>query len=207
MLARLKPNPSIIFISETRIHDSTLQKQLSEITIEGYHDPVYDNSSSNAGGTAIYVSKNLEFKKHPDIKYNHEDCEACFIEIECKSPKHNPIFGVLYRHPVQNVRSFTNYLSEFLETFTTRGVMLTLMGDINIDLNKSNIVSNDYINTLNALGFTALINQPTRIYSFEGATSVSCSTLDHLITNCSSSFDKVGILISDVSIQFNFIEF
>ena len=38
MLAKLKPNPSIIFITETRVKDSKLQQQLNKIRMEGYHD-------------------------------------------------------------------------------------------------------------------------------------------------------------------------
>ena len=72
-------------------------------------------------------------------------------------------------------------------------------GDINIDLNKTNGVTNDYINTLNSLGFSLLINQPTRIFHYEGSNTVSCCTIDHLITNCSSNFTKTGILLTDVS--------
>ena len=94
MLAKLKPNPSIIFVSETRVQDAKLQKQLNEITIEGYSDPVYDNSKTDAGGTAIYVSNQLTFKKL-DIKFDQDDCEACFVEIECGTSTNNPIFGRL----------------------------------------------------------------------------------------------------------------
>ena len=147
----------------------------------------------------VDTSDDLSFIKRPDIKFEHPNCEACFIEIECNTGAKNPIFGALYRHPVKNVRLFTSYLGEFLENFAARGVSLTIMGDINIDLNKSNVISNEYINTMSSLGFSALINQPTRIYSYKGSNTVSCSTLDHVITNSSSNFSKVGILISDVS--------
>ena len=197
-LAEFKPNPSIIFISETRLHDSKIKQQLKQIRIEGYK-VAYNNSPSNAGGTAIYVSDNLQFIKRPDIKFEHPECESCFIEIERDKPAKNPIFGALYRHPVKNVRLFTSYLGEFLENFASRGTTLTIMGDINVDLNKSNVISNEYINTISSLGFSALINQLTRIFSYKGSNSVCCSTLDHLITNSSSSFSNVGILIADVS--------
>ena len=53
-LAEFKPNPSIIFISETRLHDSKIKQQLKQIRIEGYK-VAYNNSPSNAGGTATYI--------------------------------------------------------------------------------------------------------------------------------------------------------
>ena len=90
-------------------------------------------------------------------------------------------------------------MGEFLEEFTAKGLGLTIMGDLNIDLNKSNTISNDYIDTIHSVGFNALINQPTRIVRYNNSNSVSCSTIDHIITNSSQNFSKVGIMISDVS--------
>ena len=133
------------------------------------------------------------------MKFNFPHCEACFIEVHCKNEKQNHIFGTLYRHPIDYARPFTTYLGEFLETFTTRKTKLTLLGDINIDLNKSNPVSTEYLNTINSAGFSTLINQPTRIFHYENTNSVSCSIIDHIITNNSSCFSKVGILIADIS--------
>ena len=109
MLAELKPNPSIIFVSETRVKDEKIQKQIEEIKIEGYSKPVLDNSATSAGGTALYVSNQLKFNEL-QVKFDHDACEACFVEIECDKQTQNPIFGALYRHPVQNVRQFTSYL-------------------------------------------------------------------------------------------------
>ena len=105
----------------------------------------------------------------------------------------------MYRHPGTSARPFCNYLGEFLEVFAERGTNLTLLGDINIDLNKTNPASKEYFNTLSSMGFSLLINQPTRIFHYEDSNNVSCSTIDHIITNSSSAFSKVGILIAEVS--------
>ena len=198
MLAELKNQPSIIFISETKLHDSTFEMQERQIQIEGYKFASYHNSPTNAGGTAIYVSDGLKFVC-PDINFNYPNCEACFVEIVCDAPGQNQIFGALYRHPGHNARLFCSHLGEFLENFASKGTKLTILGDINIDLNKSNVISNEYMNILNSLGFTTLINQPTRIFHFKDSNTLSCSTLDHLITNSGSSFTKTGILLADVS--------
>ena len=196
-LAELKKQPSILFISETKVQDAKLKTQKPQIQIEGYTF-VLHNSPTDAGGTAIYVSDGLKYNP-TEIKFNYPNCEACFIEIVSDTPGQNPIFGALYRHPGHNARSFCVYLGEFLENFAQRGTKITILGDINIDLNKSNVIAHEYMNTLTALGFSTLINQPTRIFHYEGSNIVSCSTLDHLITNSSSNFTKAGILIADVS--------
>ena len=52
---------------------------------------------------------------------------------------------------------------------------------------------------MSSVGFSALINQPTRIFYYKNSNSVSSSTLDHIITNSSPNFSKAGILITDVS--------
>ena len=197
MLAQLKKQPSILFISETKLHDTKLKEQEPQIQIEGYKY-VCHNSPTNAGGTAIYVSDSLTFVR-PDINFNYPNCEACFVEIVCDTPGQNPIFGALYRHPGHNARSFCSHLGEFLENFTIKGTKLTILGDINIDLNKSNVISNEYMNTLNSMGFTTTVNQPTRIFHYNDSNTLSCSTLDHLITNSTESFTKTGILLADIS--------
>ena len=66
MLAKLKPHSSILFVSETKLHDSKIKQQLKQIRIDGYRI-VYENSSSNAGGAAIYVSDDLSFKLSAQI--------------------------------------------------------------------------------------------------------------------------------------------
>ena len=43
----------------------------------------------------LYVNERLKFKKRLDIKFDREECEACFIEVICKTSKQNPIFGAL----------------------------------------------------------------------------------------------------------------
>ena len=198
MIAKLSKDPSIIFISETRVHDEKEVFQKSQIKIPGYTF-VLDNSSTNAGGTAIYVSNILKYKERKDIIFNYPNVEACFVEIICEKPGHNPVFGAMYRHPNFYARPFCSHMREFLEVFAENGVSLTILGDLNIDLSKTNPVSNEYVNTLSSLGFSLLINQPTRIFHYEGSDNVSCSTIDHIITNSSSAFAKSGILIAEVS--------
>ena len=59
----------------------------------------------------------------------------------------------MYRHPKKNVYSFMSRLEEFLEGFAVCGMKLTMMGDFNINLNKSNVISNEYMKVLHSLGF------------------------------------------------------
>ena len=57
LAAILKPNPSIIFLSETRVPLSPTDSQLNQILLEGYHKPMLTNSPTSAGGTAVMSVK------------------------------------------------------------------------------------------------------------------------------------------------------
>ena len=85
-LGQFKAYASILFLSETRLHDSKMDFQSSLINIPNY-SYVHQNSPTNAGGTAIYVSNSLRFINRPDIKFECANCEACFIEVICENEK------------------------------------------------------------------------------------------------------------------------
>ena len=73
MIASLDKLPSIIFISETRVHDDKEIFQRDQIHLEGYQ-LVLDNSPTSAGGTAIYSSNELVCNERTDIKFNFQHC-------------------------------------------------------------------------------------------------------------------------------------
>ena len=122
------------------------------------------------------------FHERSDIQFNAPDCESCFVEIECNDSKNNPVFGAMYRHGFSDGNLFNVYLRQFLEEFTDKGTRLTLLGDINLNLlNVNDPVVRDYKNGLNSVGFSPLINKPTRIFRAEGCDEVSSSCLEESI--------------------------
>ena len=202
MLARLEKSPSIFFVSDARLSNdkNALKTQIPKIELDGYHTPVFCTSPYSAGGVAIYVSEDLIFHERSDIQFNAPDCESCFVEIECNDSKNNPVFGAMYRHGFTDANLFNEYLRQFLEKFTDKGIRLTLLGDINLNLlNSHDSAVKDYKNVLNSVGFSPLINKPTRIFRDEGSDEVSSSCLDHILSNDYDNFSEAGILISDVS--------
>ena len=158
------------------------------------------NSRYSAGGVAIYVSEDLIFHERSDIQFNAPDCESIFVEIECDGSQNNPVFGAMYKHGFSDTTLFNAYLGEFLEEFTDKGIRLTVLGDFNINLlDAHDSAVRDYKNVLNSVGFSPLINKPTRIFRAEGCNEVSSSCLDHILSNDYNNFSEAGILISDVS--------
>ena len=111
------------------------------------------------------MSEDLIFHERSDIQFNAPACESIFVEIECDGTQKNPVFGAMYRHGFSDANLFNVYLRQFLEEFTDKGVRLTLLGDINLNLLKVNDpVVRDYKNVLNSVGFSPLINKPTHIF-------------------------------------------
>ena len=71
-IGQLKQLPSLLFISETKLHDSKIDDQLAQISIDGY-SIAFTNSSTKAGDTAIYINNSLSFTERTDIKFVHPD--------------------------------------------------------------------------------------------------------------------------------------
>ena len=52
-ISELSSNPSIIFVSETMLHESKLEWQLPQVVLQGF-ELIYHNSTTRKGGVAMY---------------------------------------------------------------------------------------------------------------------------------------------------------
>ena len=124
LIKKLTKPPSIIHVCETKlpVDEEKLKLLLPEIQIKGY-DIVYNNSITNAGGTALYIQENLKFTKREDLTINLPGVECSFIELICENRSKNPLIGTVYRHPSNspNARLFSVELEELLEKCTNKG--------------------------------------------------------------------------------------
>ena len=126
---------------------------------------MYSTSSlSSKGGTSIYVKGNLHNFERNDLKIQHHEFEAVWIEIINKVGK-NKICGSIYRHPHQNINAFIQYLENCLKIVNNENKEIYICGDFNIDLLKIESVSlyQEYYNLLCSFGLFPHIIQPTRI--------------------------------------------
>ena len=116
------------------------------------------------------------------------------------------MIGTLYRPPCNNVNEFIDNLDSTLECPCFANKHFYLMGDFNIDLDKSkgqtassidnntNIQNKDkLLNTFSAFAIHPCINKPTRI------TTTSSTLIDNIFTNTLSKRHDSGILYCDVS--------
>eukprot|EP00732_Lithocolla_globosa_P001078 Lithocolla_globosa_v1_NODE_479_length_3945_cov_27.737018.p1 type:complete len:374 gc:universal NODE_479_length_3945_cov_27.737018:834-1955(+) len=107
-----------------------------------------------------------------------------------KNKKH--LVSIIYHSPnKQDTSVFTSSLDETLTTIKQQ-YDITIMGDMNIDLLKTNSTS-DYLQNMTINGLKSLIVYPTHI------TETSESLIDHIFTNNSSKQVTAGIIYGDVA--------
>ena len=187
--------PEIICISETRMNTKT---NVNNFKLSGYGPPIFNVSTTQAGGTCIYVREECTYKPRNDLDFNIPgEAEVSFIEIEASTKVcKNTIIGCVYRHPHENHDIFSDNLINSVEK-VNKNCNVILMGDFNVDiLCHNNDHTKQYKNMLLSLGLRNTINKATRI------TPTCESSLDHLHTNINLSKVKSGILQSDISDHF-----
>ena len=89
LLYSLDSRPDIIVITETRLSPNSI----SSVDLSNYH--LFHTDSPNlAGGTALYVSKNLKVVLRPDLRIDLPLVESCWVEIDTCNSKKNIVVRV-----------------------------------------------------------------------------------------------------------------
>ena len=111
------------------------------------------------------------------------------------------VIGTIYRHPSAQYSHFSEKLCKTIELLNRTKTKYLLVGDINIDILKYNLVSNvtNYINALNSVGCSFHVDKPTRV------TANTSSCIDHVYSNMPTSLLHNYIVLSDVSDHFGII--
>jgi len=73
---------------------------------------LHSDSDTLAGGVGIYINNSLLFQLRNDIPTMIVNSESLWIEV-CVCNK-KCVIGVIYRHPSNDIQSFTHNLSETL---------------------------------------------------------------------------------------------
>jgi len=101
----------------------------------------------------------------------------------------------IYRHPSNDIHSFTHNLSETLHYLSNSKLPFFICGDININLLQQDTVLSvsNYVNTYNSYNCLELITKPSRI------TTTSSTLIDHIYTNLPARKLTPRILLNDLS--------
>ena len=159
-------------LSETHIKN----QPLANIITPGYSF-AHVNSLGSAGGVAIYISNNFNFKLYKNQHHLHNS-EAMWLDIPDKKNKY--IVAVIYRHPSQTeIDKFVLDFASCLANISASNKIFYALGDFNINTDKSNHTNTaiEYLNIILSNGALPIITVPTRV------TSSSSTIIDHIITN------------------------
>ena len=172
-VSELPLKPLIICITETKL------KGIPDVNISfpGYVF-VHENSSTNAGGVGIYISKNLYCEKNFNSKL--PDSESLWIKVKSPNSSISHLIGTIYRHPTKNIKEFTESLNDILSEMNKSHVNDFILGDLIINTDMFAMASNyssDYLNKLTSNSVTSFITKPTRV-------APSTATINnHVLTN------------------------
>ena len=96
----------IICITETRLRGSPLMN----VTLPNY-ELLYSNSPTNAGGVAMYISKNFAIQSVSKQDLLIQNCEDLWLHVSLRNTPLQFVIGVLYRHPHNSAREFLERLN------------------------------------------------------------------------------------------------
>ena len=121
--------------------------------------------------------------------------ESCVVSLEISST-YNLLMVAIYRPHSDSVAIFLISLNSLLNSDKLKRKKIFIMGDLNVDLINSSIDGQTFMNELQSLFFTYLINKPTR---FPPNNSNGLPTLlDRIWTNDILNFTS-GILNLDIT--------
>lgn len=171
-------NYDILVFSEHWMSDIELgQTKLHNFTLLSY----YCRRHHIHGGVAAAVRDALVKEFHP-----REDLNALSIEMQIElcaiqSTTLNIIIITLYRPPQGNFTVFLDTMSNILQFISKMKYQIFILGDFNIDFNKSSIYRSDTLDLFNSYGLTNIITKNTR----------GSACLDNIFTNVSDCEEHV----------------
>ena len=195
-LSCLNANFDVILLTEIgHANKELIEKVFTEYTL--YHDL----TKSKKGGAGILVRNDRfddieinDFKL--EINCNCPNCKIESIFLNLKYNKNNITIGSIYRHPSASVQHFNESLDKCLNKFNNNN-MLIIGGDINIDLLKTNTMTQSYLETMLSNNLIPNILIPTRF------SDNSTTLIDHIFTRLPLSIINnmvtAGNLITDIT--------
>ena len=177
--------PDILAVTETRLSTRTVTNV--DIVI---YDFFHTNSPTQAGGSGLYISKNLNAIHRPDLKFSILWVESSWCEIISRNARPNIIVGCIYRHPTCNFSAFTSEFETLLKEISQ--YKIHILGDLKKDLLKysKHSLSEATLNMLYSNNLLSLITQPTRL------THHTFTLIDHIYPNSNLSVGA-GIALVD----------
>ena len=128
------------------------------------YDLICSNSPINAGGVAVYISKNFVTQSISKQDLQVENCEDLWLHTSVRNTLILFTPGVLFRHPHHSTNEFIESLKDKLADFNSAKTTYNILGDIKIDISSNAQSSNkrNYMIMLENNGAVSIITEPTR---------------------------------------------
>lgn len=166
----------------------------------GYVSEYAHRTDDRHGGSAIFISNNILYKRRNDLNLNVAKCESLWLEIDlpglCQNQQ-KTILATVYRSPSSDPSAFCNALHHLHDKLTAERKNIKIMGDMNFDLlDSSNHSALEYNTCFHSFVFKSLISVPTRC-----SDNGSRSSIDHILTNI-DDVSHAGVIESDITDHF-----
>ena len=184
------PRIHILTLSETWLNDNWTD---SMISIDNYSIIRRDRSTStNGGGTLIYIHNSIQFTVRNDLTTNHLlEC----ICVEISIPYTAPFLVInIYIPPSANT-VYDATLKTCIENISHENKEYYILGDFNIDLLNPKNRKNKLYKSLNALGLQQLVSSPTRVHSkqIDEDFTITRTLIDHIYVSHPNNIDRVQV--------------
>ncbi len=152
----------------------------SDIEIGGYvpervdmRDRYLPFHKDGSGAVLVYISDKLSYTCRDDLETNN--VESIWIEL---TPKNHPsyLICIVYRSQAHSLNDWFQCFSHQLTNDYVECNSVTVLGDFNIDILKSDADSNAWLELIQNYQFSQLSNEPTRV------TNKSRTLIDHILT-------------------------
>ena len=117
----------MICLSETRLYD---RNPIAAISL-GYR-LFYCKSKTKAGGSAIYVSDDIDCQQLDNVKIKVDGYEDIWLKLNFNRNE-SLIVGAIYRHPSSKIKFFEDAFVNVIKSINLNYIAL---GDFNINYDK-----------------------------------------------------------------------
>ena len=181
--------PEFLIFSETWFN---LDNTSEILDYNSYHTVRQEKRS---GGVSIYIKNYFPSFKVDHLCFANVDIEVCSVQFMMNGVEWF-ILGI-YRPHEGTIPEFELNLLNILNDCNLHGKNVILMGDFNINLLSDSYLTENFLNSIQSLGFIPVISIPTRFDSQFN----SASLIDHIWINKPTSYFS-GVISCDLTDHF-----
>lgn len=143
--------------------------------------------NGRGGGVGIFIRKSL----HHRVIYRTTGVHIEQLWVTINVSKQKYVIAAIYRPQNSKVLNFLEELENSMSEVMPDGDVVTILGDMNINLLQDTPAANHYKNFLESYDLSQLIEEPTRI------TSRTQTLIDHVVTSDKAQVSDISVVHVD----------